>query len=414
NRTVRFLVLLACTVVVPFPGTPQLSECFYKLSQPPVSSFTRIIVNKSVTYPAVTICRYPSYKSNVLKRYNLNSVKNHPDYDNFPFQNVTLEKLWQQATYREDEKPLEYRFTDLTQSLHLENALNIDVGCHTVLPLIQTTASGIYNGFTIMLNEIGDTGDLTETPKTDPEIGWYIFLHSATEPWIESTEGYEGTDESIFLKEQEEVHVKIGVQEYFEVNKGNDICNTTYHYSSVACEHLCKTKKLVNRIGCTAPWLTDIGAPLCNTSIQVQSILSGYLYNNSSYDDLSCNCMRSCHSLQYTPYITRRYEMQSNGGTKLSHLYLYYTSRRIEVSEERLAYDWSLFLADLGGSLGFLLGLSVLGIIGIVERLIDMLYGNLQPPWRKHSIMSKQSKDSSLQFSKTSSETSQRRRLCGE
>ncbi|KAJ9595504.1 hypothetical protein L9F63_013269, partial [Diploptera punctata] len=124
-----------------------------------------------------------------------------------------------------------------------------------------------------------------------------------------------------------------------------------------------------------------------------------YLYNNSSYDDLSCNCMRSCHSLQYTPYITRRYEMQSNGGTKLSHLYLYYTSRRIEVSEERLAYDWSLFLADLGGSLGFLLGLSVLGIIGIVERLIDMLYGNLQPPWRKHSIMSKQSKDSSLQFS---------------
>lgn len=52
----------------------------------------------------------------------------------------------------------------------------------------------------------------------------------------------------------------------------------------------------------------------------------------------------------------------------------------IQVAEERLAYDWSLFLSDLGGSLGFLLGLSVLGIIGIVERLIDLLYGSLQPP----------------------------------
>jgi len=57
----------------------------------------------------------------------------------------------------------------------------------------------------------------------------------------------------------------------------------------------------------------------------------------------------------------------------------------VQVAEERLAYDWSLFLSDLGGSLGFLLGLSVLGIIGIVERLIDLLYGSLQPPERSEA-----------------------------
>ena len=37
-----------------------------------------------------------------------------------------------------------------------------------------------------------------------------------------------------------------------------------------------------------------------------------------------------------------------------------------------LGYDWSLFISDLGGSLGFLLGLSVLGIIGIFERIIEL------------------------------------------
>lgn len=47
-----------------------------------------------------------------------------------------------------------------------------------------------------------------------------------------------------------------------------------------------------------------------------------------------------------------------------------------------MAYDWSVFLSDLGSSLGFLLGLSVLGIIGIVERLIDLLYGSLHSPAR--------------------------------
>jgi hypothetical protein len=65
---------------------------------------------------------------------------------------------------------------------------------------------------------------------------------------------------------------------------------------------------------------------------------------------------------------------------RFSQLYLFYNSRMVQVAEEHLAYDWSLFLSDLGGSLGFLLGLSVLGIIGIVERLIDLLYGNLQLP----------------------------------
>lgn len=37
--------------------------------------------------------------------------------------------------------------------------------------------------------------------------------------------------------------------------------------------------------------------------------------------------------------------------------------------EERVNYDGSQFLADIGGSLGFLLGLSVLGFIGIVEKV---------------------------------------------
>ena len=39
--------------------------------------------------------------------------------------------------------------------------------------------------------------------------------------------------------------------------------------------------------------------------------------------------------------------------------------------EEMPGYDLSQFVADMGGSLGFLLGLSVLGLIGVFEKVSD-------------------------------------------
>lgn len=39
---------------------------------------------------------------------------------------------------------------------------------------------------------------------------------------------------------------------------------------------------------------------------------------------------------------------------------------------EFIAYDWNLFLSDLGGSLGFLLGLSVLSAIGVIEQILEI------------------------------------------
>lgn len=41
----------------------------------------------------------------------------------------------------------------------------------------------------------------------------------------------------------------------------------------------------------------------------------------------------------------------------------------LQVFEERPNYDLTQFVADMGGSLGFLLGLSVLGLIKILEKV---------------------------------------------
>lgn len=44
--------------------------------------------------------------------------------------------------------------------------------------------------------------------------------------------------------------------------------------------------------------------------------------------------------------------------------------------EERAGYDFSQFLADMGGSLGFLLGLSVIGLIVVLEKILGYLFLN--------------------------------------
>lgn len=43
--------------------------------------------------------------------------------------------------------------------------------------------------------------------------------------------------------------------------------------------------------------------------------------------------------------------------------------------EEKLGYDWNSFLSDIGGSLGFFLGLSVIGIIDVFEALFILIFG---------------------------------------
>ncbi|VVC93941.1 unnamed protein product [Leptidea sinapis] len=67
----------------------------------------------------------------------------------------------------------------------------------------------------------------------------------------------------------------------------------------------------------------------------------------------------------------------------------------VSVFEEKYNYDWNLFLADLGGSVGFLLGLSVIGVINI---LYNVWWEVLKPLlcWRRHRNSSAGLSDTTL------------------
>lgn len=59
-----------------------------------------------------------------------------------------------------------------------------------------------------------------------------------------------------------------------------------------------------------------------------------------------------------------------------SNLSLYFSSNLVTVMDEVLGYDWNNFISDMGGSLGFLLGLSVIGALSLVEQIFLLLLCN--------------------------------------
>lgn len=61
-KLIRYLVLFACCIVV----IVQLYECFAKLYNPPISTHSYYNLNETIEMPAVTICREPPYREEVL------------------------------------------------------------------------------------------------------------------------------------------------------------------------------------------------------------------------------------------------------------------------------------------------------------------------------------------------------------
>ena len=63
KRLVRLVVLSICSIIVFF----QLWECAMKLLHPPISTHSHFDLNHTMHYPAVTFCRQPGFKIDVLE-----------------------------------------------------------------------------------------------------------------------------------------------------------------------------------------------------------------------------------------------------------------------------------------------------------------------------------------------------------
>ncbi|XP_068140939.1 acid-sensing ion channel 4-A [Drosophila tropicalis] len=365
-KLIRYLVLFVCCIVV----IVQLYECFAKLCDPPISTHSYYNLNETIEMPAITICREPPYREDVLTNLSQNYCP-HPKYAtcwmDFPFGEIPLDEFFENGTYSEKETFYSPGLDGSSDNLEIDSSLHFYSGrCYTVRPkkLMKRVSRAV--GYSLTLDHTPSTTS-TSNADTSTGAGWHVFIHDKRENFTEINMKGSGRVEYVFVNVNEEIEIKLQSQYFSNVETKDDPCSDDENYSDLKCGEICIWQDLADETNCTGPWMNEIVHQPCNDSTSMRKLISDYKAVYESEDDFDCDCLQPCRSRIYTTYIQNRKTFTQPEPRSL--IYIYYTTKLISMIEERVSYDTTQFIADIGGSLGFLLGISVLGLIGILEHM---------------------------------------------
>ncbi|XP_034474031.1 acid-sensing ion channel 4-A isoform X1 [Drosophila innubila] len=372
-KLIRYLVLFVCCIVV----IVQLYECFSKLSHPPISTHSYYNVNETIEMPAITICREPPYKEEVLETLS-NGNCPHPGFAtcwmNYPYGELPLEEFFMNGTFNLDETFYSYGLNGEPSNVDIDSSLHFYMGrCFTLRPKIAMKRVSKQVGYSLILEH-----NLVQSTSSVDLIygaGWHIFIHDKRENFTEINMKGSGRVEYVFVNIREEIEIKLQSQFFSNVETREQECSRKEGYSDLKCGEICIWKDLAEEANCSGPWMHDIEQEPCNDNASMRNLIEDYHAVYDGDDDFNCNCLQPCESRIYTTYIQSRKTFAQPEPRTL--IFIYYTTKLIsQMIEERPSYDTTQFIADVGGSLGFLLGLSVLGLIGILEHLTLFFCGD--------------------------------------
>ncbi|XP_026481524.1 uncharacterized protein LOC113388351 [Ctenocephalides felis] len=174
---------MACTIGV----IVQISKCITKLIRPPIVSHSYFDRNDSLYYPAVTLCRDPPYKMDVMEKYGLGPTATMTsEWKNFPFDSANLSTFWTEATYDVSDyfTPTIGGFNGSVDNMEFKSGMFLQNGqCHTIIPKMPVLETGRFSGYSFILKH--DMRHLSETPSRLPP-GWHVHIHEPSDPFSES------------------------------------------------------------------------------------------------------------------------------------------------------------------------------------------------------------------------------------
>ncbi|CAG4991716.1 unnamed protein product [Colias eurytheme] len=367
---VKTVVVIGCMAVV----VQQIISCIQKLTNIPITTHTHFDFNKTILYPSVTFCREPPYKYHKLEEYGLYS---HPRYTSmwrdFNFSHTPLDKLWDEITYNKDDFFVQYGLDSLRDNVELTETLGFITGrCFTLTPRRGDIQASKARGYSVTLQHTAE--DIATATSVLPP-GYHVHVHYEKEPYTEVDVYNGGLVDYLYINTGETLDVKLTVQLYHMISDDHTPCTEDPHYSANYCTTKFVWDEVAKDVNCSGPWMKS-PLPHCNNFNDMRRLISSYV---NKYINHGCEtCPRICRSLLYSAFVTDRqkyyaWDVSSNtwstaiSDVKLqTQIYIHFNNMMVSVFEEKYNYDWNLFLSDLGGSVGFLLGLSVLGLISIL------------------------------------------------
>ncbi|CAB3236537.1 unnamed protein product [Arctia plantaginis] len=390
---IKTLIMIICVAAV----CQQISACVRKMIDIPVTTYTHFDFNKTLLYPSVTFCRDPPYKFGKMHDYDLYG---HPFYvnawENFNFANNSLDHLWEDITFNETDIFLAAGLDGLPKNIEISPTMGIAQGrCYTLIPKILSTETPSHRGYSVTLQHTQE--DIDTTISRIPP-GYHVYIHYTKEPFTEVTVYNGGLVDSLYVNVGETLKVKLKVDKYLMISDADNPCTTEVNYSTNACTTRYVWDLVGKAAGCSGPWMQS-DLPRCSNYSSMKTLISTYL---GLYQAHKCpECLRTCQTYLYNGYVADRqkqytwdphtsklvnlrdYKADSSLQTQV---FLYFNSMMVSVYEERYNYDGNMLLSDIGGSVGFLLGLSVIGLLDVCSKTWFIFVDPLMESKKKEEV----------------------------
>ncbi|KAL4707994.1 hypothetical protein ACJJTC_010610 [Scirpophaga incertulas] len=392
HNLIKTVIVLACTGVL----VQQISACIGKLVNRPITTYTHFDFNRTLLYPSITFCREPAYKYNKMHEYGLYA---HPRYTstwrkyNFSF---SLSDLWRNITYEPEEFFAQYGLEGMKDNVEIKTTIGFLNGrCYTLSPRIRSRKATRKSGYSVTLQY--NFNDIVETTSTHLP-GYHVYVHYTREPYTEVAVYNGGLVDYLYCNVGETIDVKLTVNQYMKISQNEDVCVTDDGYSANTCTTRYVWDRVGRMAGCSGPWMENSSLPQCSNFTAMRKLIAAYTLLQEHHN--STVCPRFCRSFLYQAFVNERSTFMWNPATQMwaakpdeaalqTQLFLYFNSMMVSVYEERYNYDWNLFISDLGGSVGFLLGLSVIGLMSIVGKI----WATFIKPYKKQAQVEQNEKE---------------------
>ncbi|XP_046456628.1 acid-sensing ion channel 4-A-like [Daphnia pulex] len=380
RRIVWILVIVSAFII----ATIQVKDRVEFYSSTPVTVNVRVTMNDTLRFPVLTICNKNSFNMSQIRMLEAEAGlgRNSKSEVNISqlvgVRGMDAKQLWDVIAHDPDQIIAECWFgrnVSCNQVGRWTKVYTYLGVCYSFIrneTWVKTTGS--FNNLYVKLKdtEMECSSLLWGAKKGEGERGWKMLIHDLRDSPVVDVRTHGSTLDNGWGKD-----IRIYLREFRTLNVWKRPCLKNGNYSK--CIERCFVAAAADRMTCRLPFMDEIAVGYNHRKMEYCNTPDSFWNNSKEIDNLlvyghwarnSCShCQRQCNQDFYIAY-TEMTKMKPSEN-KISKLRVFYQDFTFDEIEESADYGAVSLLCDIGGSLGFLLGFSVLTVCEIVDAIVQ-------------------------------------------
>ncbi|XP_050298511.1 uncharacterized protein LOC126737577 isoform X3 [Anthonomus grandis grandis] len=225
SHLLKLLVLLSCICFSIY----QVGECIEKLIAPPITTYYGFHLNRSMSYPSVTICRRPGFKTKHFPKYGLRKNEGllyHNVFRFFNFTRYSIKDFLNETTYTFEEVVGLLAYNGCGGELAAVTWKSFDTitqgKCFTFQPGETSDKFSISGGWWFYM--LHDMTQRSEDHFGVSEYGTSVYVHHDSD--ILTSEGEQENNflEHIYVEAAEDIRMQLKYQSFRRVRSKDNLC----------------------------------------------------------------------------------------------------------------------------------------------------------------------------------------------